>query len=262
MAASIEERQETTNAPTQFNLINTLTTVAGLAGIFYAVGLVVFILQLLVTFELDFATALHAASLVSQIVILGQGLRVLVIPTFLFTAVLLPAFLFYASPKRVRKMFEEAEQKDGTNKKVPKSRFFTFATKILFPISFIVFVLFPIGIALFQGNWRQLISLIIYLIVGVVIGLVLLFTAEQGHSLRRRSFVSFSILLVGSFIAAFVSGQLAQPPLPPVQIQSQGQQIQGTLLVHTDGYWYVFTNPSKALQVIPDGIAENIILSP
>jgi hypothetical protein len=122
-----------------------------------------------------------------------------------------------------------------------------------------------------SGNWVVLIvglgALIVYAIGAFTVGIELI---AQVY-FRSRSFlpglhdpkkalhalaVWFGIL----FLAGLMQASIAQPPLPDVEVNATNSKphIKGTLLAHTDGYWYIFVTKTHVLRAIPDSEAEDI----
>ena len=67
---------------------------------------------------------------------------------------------------------------------------------------------------------------------------------------RRTLLASVIGGLTVAFIAAFVLSALRAPPLPNVQMTGK-EELQGVLLTHTDGLWYVFDQKGN-LMAVPD----------
>jgi hypothetical protein len=88
------------------------------------------------------------------------------------------------------------------------------------------------------------------------------------RSSTRRRLRAFLTIASGAFIAAFMLTVTSRPPLPLVEITAKTQEAansqkaddallaDGTLLTHTDGFWYVFEDrkdkPGSRLVAIPD----------
>ena len=122
-----------------------------------------------------------------------------------------------------------------------------------------------------SGNWMVLIvswsALAVYAIGAFTVGIELItqvyFRSRRLlpglHDLNKALYglaVWFGIL----FLAGLMQAAIAQPPLPDVEVNATNgnPHIEGTLLAHTDGYWYIFVTKSHALRAIPDSEAEDI----
>jgi hypothetical protein len=62
------------------------------------------------------------------------------------------------------------------------------------------------------------------------------------------------------FLAGLMQAIVAQPPLPAVEVYANDSATptEGTLLVHADGYWYIFVTETHALKAIADSKALNV----
>jgi hypothetical protein len=67
------------------------------------------------------------------------------------------------------------------------------------------------------------------------------------RNIKRLFWVGFAL----TFLLAFLLTFLRQPPLPKVEV-SGDTHVKGRLLVHTEGFWYVY-NGEGQLVAIPDG---------
>jgi hypothetical protein len=75
--------------------------------------------------------------------------------------------------------------------------------------------------------------------------------ADRRRPFRRRPFILvLASIIVPSFLAAFMLTFVSDPPLATVDIDGS-RGVEGALLTHVDGYWYVF-NPKGNLVAVPD----------
>jgi hypothetical protein len=81
---------------------------------------------------------------------------------------------------------------------------------------------------------------------------------------------SVGLYFVYFFVAAFLWVVfLAEPPLPPIEItasteitESGKKTLDGLLLAHTDGFWYVFNENGGRLLTIPDESVDRARMPP
>jgi hypothetical protein len=82
------------------------------------------------------------------------------------------------------------------------------------------------------------------------------FESERGRVISLGLALTLGLTFFAAFLLAFVSS----PPLPAVDVSvdvNGSQGVEGTLLAHVDGYWYVF-NPKGNLVAVPDDHVTNI----
>ena len=62
------------------------------------------------------------------------------------------------------------------------------------------------------------------------------------------------------FLAGLMQAVVAQPPLPKVEVFANDSDpaTEGTLLVHADGYWYIFVTETHTLRAIADSKALDV----
>jgi hypothetical protein len=78
---------------------------------------------------------------------------------------------------------------------------------------------------------------------------------------RRLVLSSFALVFGLSFLGGFVNTSLySQPPMPTVEITGTSK-VEGALLTHTEGFWYVF-NQDGELIAIPDDEVKTVRVSP
>ena len=93
-------------------------------------------------------------------------------------------------------------------------------------------------------------------------GIVILGWLESQFKPEKGTVISIGLALTlgSTFFAAFLLAFVSSPPLPAVDVSvdaNGSQGVEGTLLTHVDGYWYVF-NPKGNLVSVPDDHVTNV----
>ncbi len=256
-----------------------LSLLAALAIPVYSLGLIALTAQIAFTYSLDYSTAWYAASLVPNKVVLGQGLRVVVVQPWYFL-IILPSTVhnmwgvYRSSGRLVEARMEVAkiagvrEQLDARGhddelgrqmqasldrlkemvEESPRSRMPQGLIKWV-GLLVVVMLLALMVLALVARDWSTTAGLLTtfvttgtFLYVGTVF-------ARRRIPFRWALPIAFLVVYAGAVLIAAVSAGLSEPPLPLVKISAQPPR-QGQLLTHADGYWHILTEGS--LVVVPD----------
>jgi hypothetical protein len=252
--------------------------VAGLAALMYVLGLLALWIPIHRTYTHDLAAAWYAASLVPNTVVAGIGAgQFLATPLALVATVLVgvlvggsltlyiigPLVVFVA--KRLR----------------PRARLMFYLCVLLLASAGIVW-----RISLHGGLLRGLIIAAVGLLLTVASILFLLRRSlfrQGGDSYHQndateksrerdsrgaeraenRELIAFFSFLFGAFylFIVAVSATLHPPPLPTASINGESH-IEGKLLAHNDGFWYVFHRDEKKkpwrLVAVPDSKVKTV----
>lgn len=252
------------------NVLNFLASLAAIAGVLYALGLVLFIFQLWTTFGTSFSTALFAASIVSQVVIVGQGLRVVWVEPLLSVALFGFTILSLLTvPERHNQRTRQAILRSASSQTRSKSSLtlgpiVVLDRRVFFWLAIVFFVFFagPLSYYIYIGNWRSVAQAFVRIIIAISAPLAFYYDISRGRNLLWRLLTPVFILYFGLAFSALVGAQLDTPPLPTIQLYINGQLQQGRLVAHQDGYWYLFTEPDNQLKAISDSSVENTIFAP
>jgi len=82
-----------------------------------------------------------------------------------------------------------------------------------------------------------------------------MFSAPWLSWLPRRGLQPYFVVLATAFVAAFMLTIPSRPALPSVEIDVKGRDkgaVNGKLLTHTDGFWYVFQPQESRVTAVPD----------
>jgi hypothetical protein len=237
--------------------IEVLGLLGAAAGLFYALGLLFLATQIWLTYQLSFEATWYAATLVSKAVVLGQGLRVLIVnavnPVTLVSAAMV--LLASAGAPWLTKVSKEHE-----------SWFNIALLTICVPLSVfciaILYLRFTSQIpAAHAENPAVIVPGFKYLpfVLRLSETFALLFAMHIGvrKTERKRSRLGtmmtvFVLLLAYGTIQAVRLGTLAEPPLAPVKTVSSQGVVQGRLLGHSDGYWHVIQKDGTIVSLAND----------
>jgi hypothetical protein len=212
---------------------------AGLAALTYVLGLLVLWVPIARTYTGDLTTAWHAVSLVPRPVVAGLGVgQLLPVPTLTLVGYAAVVLMFasvgwYA----VDRWGERA-------------------------VWWIVGI-FAVVVVAVAGVFTELVgSRGAYPFLGAVAASIAFSFIRRfipGLSHERYQWVVLVVFITVLYVGSAVNVAFSAPPLPPVEI-SATTKTKGTLLTHTDGFWYVF-NREGDLIAVPDDEVKTVRVS-
>ena len=236
------------------------------AILLYPVGLAVFAFQLLLSKNLEFLTALYAASLVPATLLVGYGLKVFVMPIFVsFVVSLATAHLRVWWLLKVRKKLTvtvtELERRTrrtlmslaGGSLVAMAAALLWLAPIPLFSAFTITFSLVP---AVLVGGWSGILIASDYVQHtsrpernNVLFGRHLFLRGvREGWIARGLSSAYLGSAFCASVVILAIAAAGQGPDLPRVIISTRGEQVEALnktpplLLAHSEGYWHVLTS--------------------
>ena len=251
-----------------------LVVLAAVPTVVFPIGMIVLWIQIEHTFTHDFGAAWYAATLPSKTSILGFGAGaifrgVIQDPTnaILFVICLagIPIFARQVYSYDVNELNSENQSLESLKDKIRNhpnpiiiGPYVYIGPKAYLVILMILTCLTIVSWAgqLIIGEYRLVVSHVI--MAGGMLGAVSLMAYD--YRLALAGLKSRHLWFVRSFIAALctiamVATLLAvvrQPPLPLVEVTNANEApVSGTLLVHTNAYWYIF-DEFGTLLAIPD----------
>lgn len=243
------------------------------------------------TYDLDVSGAWYAVSLLPRSSVIGHATMLLGAEWFQFVALLSVNLMIYHTLRdqaRARTVREEIEQlANQVEQSVEQSRLdeakalvdrvrqlmgerdslrsaFKSRERQVSGCAWALLVLFIISMVITGG--LSVAQVIVYAVVGmislasvvVIAGIVL-----GQYSLTRRFLIGLAISYLGTLLIVVFDARLQDPPLPDIQLTYAAVgappfHIDGELVAHASGYWYLFSTENPALIAIPDNRVETV----
>jgi hypothetical protein len=258
-------------------LVQVSALVTAFAALIYVLGIVALWMPIARAFTNDFSTALYAVSLMSRTVVAGQGVRSLFGPALVITLYLLLYYLLMAVQLELYiRAFDRKPRKW-------LRRFFNLWLLVVGSLA-IGGVLEPYvfppssGPASVPGSENLVLALQIASFALYLFGLTVLTVAYKfregnwgwgtfGREYEKGSLISSSwwrkkvlpyVVLFSLFVvlSSFPLAAAQDPPLPQIRVDGTSK-TEGYLLVHSDGFWYLFDKEGDLL-AIPDSEVKTV----
>jgi hypothetical protein len=243
------------------NLLDLIAAIAGVAGFFYTLGILLLSMQIHLTYDLPFASTWQAATLVPEPIVFGQGIRVILADPLLI--IFCALFFAFRKPQSVDRRAEERDNSDLSKKIIwiGNSGWDKWDIKIVLGTTVAIVLMYLItGLILIKQNSvapafefaKRATSVILTFVFGGFISMAAIETRKQNYPFFARVGVIFVVAYVGVFLAAMLRGDLNEPPLTKVEIKQGKTLVQGRLLAHKDDYWHIIEDSGNIIAISND----------
>jgi len=231
-----------------FAEVSGLLALVGAMG--YLLGILVLWVPIVRNYTQDIVASWYSVSMVPKTIVVGHGLIRLLVPTLVYTLLIAVALSSYYVPAL-------RSRKRGAAIRIA-------ALSIVILISLI-----PLFVVLISGDEITLLVWALVLLAPVLISIPLAWVTfylrrslQHVEKRRRTVLTSITVVLASSFLLSFLIFVVAapRPPLPRVELTGS-QRVEGRLLAHAEGYWYIL-NVEGNVVAISDEVAKRATVSP